>query len=327
MKTKRIEISYKTIVFTVLFLISLFVIWQIRNLILLIFISFVFMNALNPAVSRLEKLKIPRALSIIIWYLAIISVISFVIAGIVPILTEQTTGLVNSLPNIIKNIKIFGTNPVDFSSQFNFLQNVPENIARTAIDIVSNIFSVFVIFFLTFYLLMEKKNFPKYGKDFFGDKGQEVFLTIIDRIQLRLGSWVNAELVLMIAIGLLSYIGYMILGLKYAVPLAIFAGLLEAVPTIGPTIATLLAGLVGLTVSPLTALLAVGWGIAVQQIENNFIVPKVMKSTVGLNPLVTIIIIAIGAKLAGIVGAILAIPLFLTAEVVFQVLIRKNKIS
>ena len=324
MKDKRIEISYKTIIFTVAFLLGLALLWQVRALVVLLFISFVFMEALNPAVTRLEKFKIPRPLAILILYLIILAVVSFAIAGIVPILVEQTTGLVQTLPDTLSNVKIFGTNAIDFSSQFKILENIPGGIAKTAIGFVSNIISGFVILFLTFYMLLEKKNFPKYGQDVFGKKGEEKIITIVERLETRLGSWVNAEFFLMTIIGGLSFIGYTALGLKYAVPLAIFAGLLEAVPSIGPIVATALAALVGLTISPLTCVLAIGVGTVIQQLENNLIVPRIMKQTVGFNPLVTILLIAAGAKLGGVIGAILALPIYLTIETITQVLIEKK---
>lgn len=324
MKNKKIEISYKNIVFTVLFLLGLVVLWQIRTLIVLLFISFVLMEALNPAVTRLEKYRIPRPLGILILYIIILSVISFVVAGIVPILTEQTTGLIQTLPQALKNIKIFGSDAIDLSSQFKILENIPGGIAKIAISIVSNVVSGFVILFLTFYLLLEKKNFSKYGLDMFGEPGKEKFVAIIEKLESRLGSWVNAELFLMTIIGVLSYIGYTILGLRYAVPLAIFAGLLEAVPSIGPTVATALAAMVGFTISPLTGVLSVAVGTVIQQLENNIIVPRIMKQTVGFNPLVTILLIASGAKLGGVIGAILALPLFLTLQTIFKVLIEKK---
>lgn len=324
MKNKKIEISYKNIIFTVLFLLGLVVLWQIRTLIVLLFISFVLMEALNPAVTRLEKYKIPRPVGILILYIIILSVISFVVAGIIPILTEQTAGLIQTLPQALKNIKIFGSDAIDLSSQFKILENIPGGIAKVAISVVSNVISSFIILFLTFYLLLEKKNFSKYGYDFFGEIGKEKMLNIIGQLELRLGSWVNAEILLMTIIGALSYIGYTILGLRYAVPLAIFAGLLEAVPSIGPTVATALAALVGFTISPLTGVLAIIVGTLIQQLENNIIVPRIMKKTVGFNPLVTILLIASGAKLGGVIGAILALPLFLTFETIFKVLIEKK---
>ncbi len=324
MKNKKIEISYKNIIFTVLFLLGLVVLWQIRTLIVLLFISFVLMEALNPAVTRLEKYKIPRPVGILILYIIILSVISFVVAGIIPILTEQTAGLIQTLPQALKNIKIFGSDAIDLSSQFKILENIPGGIAKVAISVVSNVISSFIILFLTFYLLLEKKNFSKYGYDFFGEIGKEKMLNIIGQLELRLGSWVNAEILLMTIIGALSYIGYTILGLRYAVPLAIFAGLLEAVPSIGPTVATALAALVGFTISPLTGVLAIIVGTLIQQLENNIIVPRIMKKTVGFNPLVTILLIASGAKLGGVVGAILALPIFLTFETIFKVLVEKK---
>lgn len=324
MKNKKIEISYKNIIFTVLFLLGLVVLWQIRTLIVLLFISFVLMEALNPAVTRLEKYKIPRPVGILILYIIILSVISFVVAGIIPILTEQTAGLIQTLPQALKNIKIFGSDAIDLSSQFKILENIPGGIAKVAISVVSNVISSFIILFLTFYLLLEKKNFSKYGYDFFGEIGKEKMLNIIGQLELRLGSWVNAEILLMTIIGALSYIGYTILGLRYAVPLAIFAGLLEAVPSIGPTVATALAALVGFTISPLTGVLAIIVGTLIQQLENNIIVPRIMKKTVGFNPLVTILLIASGAKLGGVIGAILALPIFLTFETIFKVLVEKK---
>ncbi len=324
MKNKRIEISYKTIIFTIIFLLGLVLLWQIRNLVVLLFISFVFMEALNPAVVKLERFKIPRPLAILILYTILLTVISFVIAGIIPILVEQTTGLIQTLPDTLSNIKIFGTNAIDFSSQFKILENIPGSIAKTVISIGSNIFSAFIFMFITFYLLLEKKNFPKYGQNAFGESGKEKMITIIEQLENRLGSWVNAQIFLMLIIGVISYIGYSILGLKYALPLAIIAGLLEAVPSIGPIIATVLAALVGLIVSPLTCILAIIVGIVIQQLENNIIVPRIMKQTIGLNPLITILLISAGAKIGGVMGAIIAIPIFLTTETIIKVFMNKK---
>lgn len=324
MKIRKIEISPKTIIFTVCFLLALAFFWQIRDILVMLFVSFVLMHAINPLVNQLQRIKIPRILAIVIVYILVFGVISFCIAGIIPILIEQTTGLINSLPKIAENIKIFNQNSffsennIDLTSQLKTLESIPTNIVQIALSIGSNVFSTLMIFVITFYLLLEKKNFPKYGDSFFGEKGKTKFLKIMDNLELSLGSWVSAELLLMTIIGLLSYFGYLALGLKYAVPLAIIAGLLEAVPNIGPIIATVLASLVGLTVSPLIALFTLIFGILVQQLENNFIVPKIMRKTVGLNPIITIILITAGGKLAGIGGALLAIPLFLTAQAIIK---------
>jgi predicted PurR-regulated permease PerM len=124
----------------------------------------------------------------------------------------------------------------------------------------------------------------------------------------------------MVIVGFLSYFGYFILGLNYAVPLAIVAGILEVIPNIGPTVAAVIAAFVGLTVSPLTAILAIIWGTIVQQLENNFIVPKVMKETIGINPLITLLVLAAGTKIGGITGTLLSIPTYLFIETSLKVL-------
>ncbi|MFA5025633.1 MAG: AI-2E family transporter [Candidatus Shapirobacteria bacterium] len=322
MKPQKVEISYKTIIFTVVFLISLFVIWQLRSLILLVFLCYIFMEGLNPAVTWFQKFKIPRVVAILIVYILIAAAVSFSIAGIIPALVEQSTNLIRSLPNTVQNINFWGIDSTNISSQFKLLENLPGNIATTALSIFSNIISIFVFFVITFYLLLERNNFDNYLINIFGKKGHKA-VEIVNELQKRLGHWVGAELLLMLVIGILSYIGYLIIGLNYALPLAIIAGLLEIVPNIGPTIASILAGLFGLTVSPLIGVLAVVWGIIVQQLENNFIVPKIMKERIGINPLITILLIASGAKLGGVAGAVIAVPLYLTAETIFKTLTKK----
>lgn len=319
MKAQKIEITYRTIIFTVLFLISLLVLWQLRGLILMVFLCFLFMEGLHPAVTWLEKTKMPRVLAILIVYIFIITALSISVVGIVPDLVEQSTILIRNLPNALKNINILGLNFVDFSSQLKILENLPSNIASLAMSLFSNILSIFIFFVITFYLLLERKNFDSYLKNIFGQKSVKA-IAIVNQLEKRLGMWVSAQLMLMLIIGILSYIGYVIIGVNFALPLAIIAGILELVPNIGPTIASILAGIFGLTISPITGLLAVIWGIIVQQLENNFIVPKIMKEAIGINPLITILLIASGARLGGVVGAIIALPLYITAETIYLAL-------
>ncbi|PIX68284.1 hypothetical protein CO009_00815 [Candidatus Shapirobacteria bacterium CG_4_8_14_3_um_filter_35_11] len=320
MTIQKVEISQKTIIFLTIFLLLLFVSWQLRSLILLFFLCFIFMEALNPAVIFLQKFKIPKVLAIIILYIIIWSGISFSLAGAIPIIVTETTNLIKILPSTLDKFTLMGVNPIDISSQLKLLENIPGSFATTVLSVFSNLISVFAFFVITFYLLLERKNFEKYAIKFFNQKDSVKVIEILKLLELRLGRWVSGQFFLMILIGILSYVGYLTIGLNYALPLGIIAGFLEMVPNIGPVVTSILAGLVGLTVSPTVGLIAVGWGVIVQQLENNFIVPKIMKDNLGINPLVTIFLIAIGGSLAGVIGAIIAIPLFLTASIFYQVL-------
>lgn len=325
MKPQRIEISYKTIIFVIVSVLGLALLWSIKDILLLLFICLILMGALNPTVSRIEKLKVPRPAAIILVYILIISVFGLALAGLVPLLKNQTSELLRILPSTLQSIQIFGLSAVDLSSQFKLLESIPGEIAKTVLSLFSNIFSGFVILVITFYLLIERHHLDKYSLKIVGSKGQLLISKIFNRLEGRLGSWVNGELILMTTVGLLSYIGYLVLGLSYAVPLALIAGLLEIVPNIGPIIAVVLAALVGLTISPWVALLTIVLGIIIQQAENNFLVPRIMKATVGLNPIITILTIATGAKLGGVGGALLAVPVYLTIETVVSVLWQNKK--
>ncbi len=324
MRTRKIEISPKTIVFTVLFLLALALLWSIRGIIVLIFVCFVLMEAINPTVTSLEKIKIPRLLSVSIIYLVILAILFFAFAGIVPVLVEQTTGLVKTLPDIIQNTNFFGKSAIDLSSQFKILEPLPGDIANIAVSIVSNIFYTIIVMMITFYLILERKHFHKYATNYFGDNAGNKISKIIDGLEARLGNWVNSQLILMISVGIISYLIYLILGLKYAVSLAIIAGILEIVPNIGAIIAVIFAAIIGLTISPTSALLVIACCTVLHLILNNFIIPKIMKETCNISPVITILLLVVGAQLGGIVGAILAVPVYMTIEVVIKIVFGRD---
>lgn len=106
----------------------------------------------------------------------------------------------------------------------------------------------------------------------------------------------------------MTFIALSILGLPFALPLAVLAGLLEAIPTLGPTLAAVPAVIVALTVSPSLAVLVIITYIVIQTLENNVLVPKIMQRAVGLNPVIVILGVMVGANLMGVVGALLSIP-------------------
>lgn len=324
MKTTKIEISYKTIIFTILVLLGVVALWFVRNILVLFFLCFIFMEAMNPAVNRLEKIKIPRPLAIIFIYLIILAILFFAFAGLVPPLIEQTTALVKALPEIIQKVNFFGFSANDITNQLKLTEKLPSRIAETAITIFTDIFSIFLVFVITFYLLLERKRMDNDCLGLFGKKICNKFVKIIETLEKRLGSWVKAELILMTIIGVLYYLAFTILGIRYAIPLAILAGLLEIIPSFGPIVTNTFAAIIGFAISPITAVLAIACGIFIHWLENNLITPKVMKESCGLNPVVTILLLATGAKLAGIAGMILAVPVYMTVETIIKIIIEKE---
>jgi predicted PurR-regulated permease PerM len=314
---RKIEISHRTIVFTVFFLLSLWLIYQIKDILVILFISLILMTALNPLVDALQKLRLPRGLAILLVYLVLWLVVGMIIAGLVPLVVDQTRNLIRLLPDALSQIEIFNTNQQTITEQL--LRQVgalPENIFRVTVGVFSNIISVLTTLFITFYLLLERRNLDKYLSALLGNEKPTKVNKVINEIERRLGGWVRGELVLMITVGVFTYIGLVILGVDSAIPLAILAGLLEIIPNIGPLISAVPAVLVALTIHPVTALATGSLYFLVQLAENNLLVPKIMQRAVGVNPLVSILGLMVGFRLAGPAGAILAIPLIIVIQAI-----------
>ena len=151
---------------------------------------------------------------------------------------------------------------------------------------------------------------------FFSDEKTNRVVSIFEKVEKRMNAWFWGEAVLMVLVGLLTFLGLNLIGMKYALPLAVLAGLLEVVPNLGPVISAVPAALVGFSQSYMMGIAALALAFIVQQLENNLIVPFVMKKAVGLNPIITLIALVVGGKLAGVLGVLLAIPISLFVETV-----------
>jgi predicted PurR-regulated permease PerM len=304
----------QTVVFTVALLIGLVFLYQIRYIILFLFIALILMSALNPLVDYLQKYRVPRGISTIVLYVLIWSLISFGLASLVPPLVEQSARFLTRLPEYVDQVSQGRFDMSIFSPQ---LQALPQNILKIIVGTFNNIVNLFTLMVIVYYLILERRNLHKYLLFLFGNNGREARAeAFINQLEKKLGGWVRGQLLLMFFVGVLSYIGLTFLGVEFAIPLAFLAAILEIVPSIGPTVSAVPAILVALGTSPVLALAVAALYFVIQQIENNFLVPKVMSKAVGLSPLVVLVALLVGLKLAGIAGAVLAIPAALLVEIV-----------
>ena len=313
---KKIEISHKTIIFTIIFLLFLWFIVQIGEIISWFFISFILMSALKPIVDYLNSIRIPRILAIILVYICILIIFGFIASTIIPPLVTQTLNLSQSLPEYLRLVlPSLNLDPQNFAEQ---ISSIGSNVLQLSVGLFNNIVSLFTIMVISFYLLFERNNLETYLSLFLGKSSGGKIEAIFAKVEERLGAWVRGQLTLILCIGILTYIGLFSLQIPYALPLAIIAGLLEIIPTLGPILASLPAIIVAFTVSSLHPVFTIILYFVIQQLENQIIVPVVMSKIVGLPPLVIILAILVGARLAGIAGVILAVPVVVTAETVFR---------
>ncbi len=143
----------------------------------------------------------------------------------------------------------------------------------------------------------------------------------------QMGVWLRGQLALMVSIFLLIYGALSLIGIPYALVLALFAALLEIIPFIGPMVSAIPAIVLALAVSPVHALVTAGAYLVIQQVEGNILVPKIMQKVAGMNPIVSVLAVLIGARVGGIVGAVLSIPLAMAIAVFLEEIFHRETIE
>lgn len=321
--THKIDISHKTIIFIALFILSLVIVYLIRDLLIILFVAMIFVSALSPMVRFFVKLKLPKALSIALTYIIIITIIAGLLVTISPPLIEQSGKLAVSIPSLVD--QLLDMPIIDRSVVSSELTNISKNIFSITLSIFDNLLAIIFLLVITFYMLLERENLETRLASLFKGREERIKKLIV-KIQEKLGGWLQGQLVLSFVIGLLTYIGLIILNIPYALPLALIAGILEVIPVIGPIISAVPAIFITLTISPVLAVGVAAMYFVIQQLENHLIVPQVMKRAVGLNPLVVILAIAIGGRLLGIAGALLAVPLTVVIQIIVLEIIEEQNI-
>jgi len=323
MEQNRFNLSYASIVRVVIVLSILFVLYLIREVIAILFVSIVFASAIDPFVDWMKKHKIPRGISVLIVYAIALGIVILVVMLMIPPLSQEFTQLVKNFPDFIDKLSDLcsGLSQSASDSANNqaglteAMKTISSTLAETSKGVFSTISGIFgsivsliVVLVITFYITVEEDALKRFIKFIIPSRNENYIMGLVNRIQIKMGLWLRGQIFLSLIVGLLVYIGLLILGVKYALVLALIAGILEIVPFIGPTIAAIPAVLVGLTDSWIKALVIVALYLVVQQLENHIIVPKVMQKAVGLNPIVVIIVIMVGAKIGGVMGALIAVP-------------------
>jgi predicted PurR-regulated permease PerM len=328
---RPIEISSSTILRTAFILILLWFLYAIRDIVLLLFIAIIIVSAIDPIVDRMQRKKIPRSLTVIVLYVLLLSLFGFVVLLLIPPLTVEIQGLSQSFPQLVEKLSGYFQNIRDFAVAHNLEQNVSNflttaasqvsqagaNVFTGTITFLGGIFEFIVVLSIAFYMTVQEKGTKKFFAALLPDDHKEYVTNLIDRIEYKMGRWLQGQMFLMMLVFGLDYLGLLAIGAPYALILALIAGILEIVPYIGPIISGVVAVTISLLHGPVTGLLVLALFVAVQQLEGHVLTPLVMKKAVGLNPVVVIVALLVGAKLAGIIGAIISVPV---ATVVWEII-------
>lgn len=324
-KNYKIEISHRTIIFTVIFLLLLKFLWIIKDLLFSLFIAFIIMSALKPMVVYLNKKKVPRTLAAIITYILFLGLFINVLSFVIPPLVKESAQLFINIPIILESLAPQLTTVLNLEAITQYLPGITGQVFNVARNLFSNaIFTISTVFF-GFYFLIEESLIKNLLIRFFDEKKTQVVANVFNRAEKRMSSWFWGEIVLMIVVGALNYVGLSLIGIKYVLALAVLAGLLEIIPNLGPTLAAVPAILIGLSQSAFLGFAALAVAFIVQQLENNFIVPLIMKKATGLNPIITLMALIIGGSVGGVIGILLAIPATLFIETLLIELLKQRQ--
>lgn len=325
-QTTTIEISLKSVLLVISTLVLLFIAWKVRGVLIAFFVAYVLMSGFAPLVDWLTKNGVSKTLSVLLTYLLAIGFFALLLFSVIPPLIEQIREFVNNLPAYVTSLQnsFNNTNMSVITSEHitNLISSKLDTALSNLLTVVKNAFSVFVSFVtvavFTFYLLLERVRIKENLFLVFPHLPRKKVTDLAHKVEEKLGAWLRGEIVLMLAVGLATYIGLSILQVDFALPLAVIAGLLEIIPMVGPTIAAIPAIIIAFVQSPILAIAVLALYILVQQLENNFLVPKVMEKAVGLSPIVTIFALSIGGTLFGTIGAAMSVPAVAIIQVVFE---------
>lgn len=317
-----ININALSVVKIVLILILFYVLFLIKGILAILFVSLVLASAIDPIVDWAQRHRIPRGISVIFIYLSMLSIVGTALVLVIPPIIEQANDLSSSFPVVVEKFSTGLESIRAFSVEHGFVNDLQKGISdvtgslpdaaggvfTTLKGLIGGTISFFLVMVITFYMAVEEKAMKKIVWSVAPARYQMYIMGLINRMQQKIGLWLRGQLILSLIIFILTFVGLSILGVKYALILAFIAGLTEFVPYLGPTLAAIPAIFLAFTQSPMLAVFVAVLYYVIQLTENNIIVPKLMQKVVGLNPVISIAVLLIGLEIGGIPGAILSIP-------------------
>ncbi|MFW5702738.1 MAG: AI-2E family transporter [Candidatus Dojkabacteria bacterium] len=335
--------------------------YYLRNVLIMLIIAYILDAGLRPTVNRLQRHGVPRWASILSIYSLVMILVVVVAVLTANEFITQSQNLISTTPEIVRNASQFIEEYVPTLAQILPLDTFTEEaeqfagetgssgpleglfsrdnvlvvltqaygLAGGAIELSVQIFAVIMI---SIYMLLREHKFYEKWIDYIPARRKESLKKTLHRIDTSLGSWILGQIVLMVIIGIATYIIISVPGLffdgykldQYALPIALLVGLLELIPNLGPFTATVITSVLAIGTSGIFAVLYVGITfVALQSAEAVFIVPQVMRKAVGLDPIIVILAIIAGFQIYGILGAILVIPFLATIKIIIGEIIRE----
>ncbi|HXD18735.1 MAG TPA: AI-2E family transporter [Vicinamibacterales bacterium] len=308
--------------------------WEVRDALMLLYISALVAIGLSPVVNaierkRLMRQRVPRWAAILVIYVGIIGVIVTVAMLIIPPLVTQARDLAMELPRLLHQGQQWLITHGLLSHEITAQEAVQQTTGSRAQDtaglvigavggFVGGIFGFITMLVLAFYLLNDSSGLVTVFVRLFPREKRAQVQDACRRVTNKVSAWLAGQLLLGGIIGGTAALGLFLMGVPFFYVLALIAGLGEMIPIVGPILSAVPAIAVALSVKPTLALGVIAFFFAQQQLENHLLVPNIMQRQVGISPVVVISALLIGGSLLGVIGAILAVPTAAILQVVFE---------
>lgn len=342
MQNINININGESIIKAIVYVVLFYVLFLIKDVILVTLVAIVLASAVEPAVKLFKKITVPRLPAVIVTYIFSLIILAGVFYFIVPSLLSDASNFLSKIPeyigkitvwNPLKDVPVFPAQQVvesfsSLSSATGFslydlvanlqliLSNTTEGFLQTVDFVFGGALSFIIIIVLSFYLAVQENGVSNFLKVITPVRHQVYIINLWERSQHKIGLWTQGQVFLGLIIGILVFLSLAIMGIKGALLLAIIAGLFELIPVFGPILSAIPAifvafsegvpavGETGIT----AALIVAGIYLIIHQLENHLIYPLVVRKIIGVSPVVVILALIIGAKLAGFLGILLSVP-------------------
>lgn len=307
----------------------------LKKIFLPFFIALIISYLLHPIVTVLYKRGFPRSIAVLLIYVLFFGSLGVIIANAFPLLVEEVKEFIDDIPSMVQKFEVWmnkirdGQNKLLPDSFQNGINSSIENLEKRISGGIDNIFAIIthtfgILFtillvpFVAFYMLKDYKLMEKAIMTFLPKRNRKELVRLARDIDEALGNYIRGQLIVCTIIGILAYIGYLIIGLPYALLLASIVAITNIIPYIGPFIGATPAILVGLTTSWKMTLSVLVVNVIIQIIEGNIVSPQVVGRKLHMHPLFIILALLVGGQVAGIAGLILAVPIFAILKVIIQ---------
>ena len=327
-KEIRVSITSGTVFTTLLIIAGVYLFWILRDLALLVLTAIIIASAIEPGVAFFIRYSVPRFVSALLVYALVFGAVFAILFFFFPPIIADAANFLSAMPRYLDTINI--TTPLsnitatvsEVSSQSqtqSYVQTLVSlqslfasssgSVLQLLITFFGGIFSLVLVIVLSFYFVLQNTGVDDFIRLVMPVKYEEYYVDLWKRSQKKIGLWMQGQILLSVIVGILVYLGLLIIGVPYALLLAIFTAMIEIIPVFGSIIAGVVAVIVGYSDGGVAiAAIVAGLYVVVNQFESNLIYPLIVKKIVGIPPLLVIVALIAGYTLAGFLGAILSVP-------------------